>query len=68
MDTSDTAFIWIFLIGVIYVAILYALVRPGSPAAGAVNTVSNALAAVVATATGNTNNTNLTVVQGSQLA
>lgn len=41
-----------FLIGIIYLAIVYSLVRPGSPAAGAVKTISNTLIAVVGSATG----------------
>lgn len=41
-----------YLVGAIYLAIVYSLVRPGSPAAGVVQTVSNALVAVVSTATG----------------
>lgn len=41
-----------FLIGSIYLAIVYALVRPGSPAAGVVQTVGNALVSVVGSATG----------------
>lgn len=38
--------------GAVYLAILYALVRPGSPAAAVVKTVSTALVAVVGSATG----------------
>lgn len=41
-----------FLAGALYVAILYTLVRPGSPAAGAIKTVGSALTAVVGSATG----------------
>lgn len=40
------------LIGIIYLAIVYSLVRPGSPAAATVKTVSNALIGVVGSATG----------------
>lgn len=40
------------LIGVVYVAILFTLVRPGSPAAGVVKTVSTALVGVVKSVTG----------------
>ena len=43
-----------YIFGAIVVAIIYSLVRPGSPAAGAVQTISNALIAVVGTATGTT--------------
>jgi len=41
-----------FVVGVIYLAILYALVRPGSPAAAVVQTISSAMVAVVGSATG----------------
>lgn len=43
-----------FLIGVIYLAILYSLVRPGSPAAGTVKTITDALVGIVGSATGYT--------------
>lgn len=41
-----------FLIGVIYLAIVYTLVRPGSPAATVIKTTSNALVGVVGSTTG----------------
>lgn len=41
-----------FIVGVIYLAIIYALVRPSSPAASVVAFVSGALVAVVRSATG----------------
>ena len=41
-----------FLVGALYLAIVYALVRPGSPAAGIVKTISDALIGVVGSATG----------------
>ena len=41
-----------FAVGVLYIAILYALVRPGSPAAAVVKTVSDALIGIVGNATG----------------
>ena len=41
-----------FAVGVLYIAILYALVRPGSPAAAVVKTVSEALVGVIGNATG----------------
>lgn len=50
----DTTWIWYTLLGVIYLAILYALVKPGSPGASGVTVLSNALASLVATATGST--------------
>lgn len=43
--------IWEVLVGVFIVAVVYMLVRPGSPAAKAVADVSNALAAMISTAT-----------------
>ena len=43
-----------FLIGVVYVAIVYALVRPGSPAASVITSISRALTGVVGSATGST--------------
>lgn len=41
-----------FLVGVLFLAIIYSLVRPGSPAANVVQTISTALVAVVGSATG----------------
>jgi len=43
--------IWQFVIGVIIVAIVFMLARPGSPAATAIEDVSKALAGLVRTAT-----------------
>lgn len=40
------------LIGIIYLAIVFALVRPGSPAAAVVKIVSNALIGIVGSVTG----------------
>lgn len=40
------------LIGVIYLAIVFTVVRPGSPAASVVKTTSNALIGVVGSTTG----------------
>jgi hypothetical protein len=40
------------VVGAVYLAILYALVRPGSPASAVVKTISSALVAVVGSATG----------------
>lgn len=42
---------WELVTGAIIVAVIYMLVRPGSPAASAVEQVSAALSALVATAT-----------------
>lgn len=43
-----------FIAGAVFLAIVFALVRPGSPAAGVVKTVSDALIGVVGSATGYT--------------
>lgn len=43
-----------FLIGIVYLAMLFVLVRPGSPAAGAVKNISNTLIWIVGSATGYT--------------
>lgn len=43
--------IWEFLIGVMMTAIIFMLVRPGAPAAAAIQDVSTALANLVKTAT-----------------
>jgi hypothetical protein len=51
---SDKGWFWAFLIGIIYVAILFVLVKPNSDGAGAVQAVSKALADLVTTATGGT--------------
>jgi hypothetical protein len=49
---NDKAWFWTLLIGVIYIAILYVLVKPGSAGASAVQAFSKALADLVTTATG----------------
>lgn len=41
-----------FVVGIVYVAIVYALVRPGSPAASVIKTVTDALAGIIGSATG----------------
>lgn len=51
---SDT--IWAILIGVVMLAVLMVLVRPGSPAITAVNTTLDALTALVTTAVSGGNN------------
>jgi cbb3-type cytochrome oxidase subunit 3 len=45
--------IWMILIGVVMLAVLYMIVRPGSPAAKAIADVADALTALVATSTNN---------------
>lgn len=49
---SDTLFS--FITAIIIVAVIFLLVRPGSPAGTAIKDVSNALAGLVKTATGYT--------------
>lgn len=41
-----------FVVGIIFVAIVYSLVRPGSPAAEAINNIFKAMVAVVGSASG----------------
>jgi hypothetical protein len=53
---NEKTWFWYAILGIIYVAILYALVKPGSPAAGGVTAVSSALASLVTTAVGGTSN------------
>ena len=43
--------IWQFIIGTIILGIIFMLVRPGGPAAAAINDVSKALSGLVRTAT-----------------
>lgn len=44
--------VWDLIAGFFLIAIVYMLVRPGSPAAQAVTDVSNVLASLITTATG----------------
>lgn len=55
MSVSDLHW-WDFLTGIIIVAIVYSLVRPGSNGGQAVKDISTALIAIVGTATGYTTN------------
>lgn len=41
-----------FVVGIVYVAIVYALVRPGSPAADVIKAITDALSGVIGSATG----------------
>lgn len=43
--------IWEFIVGVMILAIVFMLVRPGAPAAAAIQDISKALAGLVKTAT-----------------
>jgi hypothetical protein len=52
--------LWELVTGVIIIAIIFMLVRPGSPAGTAVTDLSEALAALVGTATGYTSSSGTT--------
>lgn len=43
--------VWQFIIGIMILAIIFMLVRPGAPAAAAITDVSKALSGLVGTAT-----------------
>ncbi len=47
-----TGLAWDFVIGAIYVAIVYTLVRPNSPAAATIKVVSSAMTGLVRSTTG----------------
>jgi hypothetical protein len=49
---DSKAWIGFFIVGIIYIAILVMLVKPGSPAGAGVVSLSNGLADLVATAVG----------------
>jgi hypothetical protein len=51
---NEHAWFWYFVLGIIYLAILFILVKPGSDAEGAIVNVSNGLASLVKTAVGGT--------------
>lgn len=54
---TETSWIGYVILGVIYLAILYALVKPGSPVAAGVTGISKALADLITTAVGGSPNT-----------
>ena len=60
--TESTTWIWYMILGIIYLAILYALVKPGSPVAAGVVGISTALDTLVSTAVGGTPNTSSNAV------
>jgi hypothetical protein len=66
---NEKTWFWYTVTGIIYVAILYALVKPGSPAANGVTAVTGALASLITTAVGGTssNSSSNTVQSGSTL-
>lgn len=43
--------VWDFVVGVVIIAIVFTLVRPGSPAGQAITDVTNAVAGMIGTAT-----------------
>jgi hypothetical protein len=49
---DSKSWIGFFIVGIIYIAILVMLVKPGSPAAAGVVSLSNGLADLIATAVG----------------
>ena len=51
---NEKTWFWYAVVGIIYIAILFALVKPGSPAASGVTAVAGALASLVTTAVGGT--------------
>jgi hypothetical protein len=51
MDIADS--IWTVLIGVVILAVIFMLARPGSPAGKAITDVTGALAAMISVATQN---------------
>jgi hypothetical protein len=59
---SEITWIWYVILGIIYLAILYALVKPGSPVAAGVTGISAALSALITTAVGGTPNTSSNAV------
>lgn len=65
---NEHAWFWYMVLGIIYLAILYMLVKPGSPAGQGVQAFANAFASLVKTAVGGTNNnSSATQVPGGTL-
>jgi hypothetical protein len=52
--SGEKAWFWYFVLGIVYVAILYVLVKPGSNAESAVVSLSKGLSSLVTTAVGGT--------------
>jgi|HubBroStandDraft_2_1064218.scaffolds.fasta_scaffold104671_4 hypothetical protein len=52
--SGEKAWFWYFVLGIIYIAILFVLVRPGSDAESAVVSLSKGLSSLVTTAVGGT--------------
>jgi hypothetical protein len=52
--SGEKAWFWYFVLGIIYLAILFVLVKPGSQAEAGVISLSNGLAALITTAVGGT--------------
>jgi hypothetical protein len=51
---GEKAWFWYFVLGIIYIALLVMLVKPGSNAGSAIGSLSNGLADLVKTAVGGT--------------
>jgi hypothetical protein len=49
--TSNGDLFWEFIIGVLILAVVFMIVRPGAPVNAAITGIGNALAAIVQTAT-----------------
>lgn len=56
--SGEKSWFWYFILGIIYLAILYVLVKPGSQANAAVVSLGQGLADLVTTAVGGTASTN----------
>jgi hypothetical protein len=52
--TGEKVWLWYFLLGIIYIALLVMLVKPGSDAGSAVVSLSHGLSSLVKTAVGGT--------------
>jgi hypothetical protein len=49
---GEKTWLWYFILGIIYIAILVMLVKPGSDAGNAVTSLSNGLSTLIKTAVG----------------
>jgi hypothetical protein len=52
--SGEKAWFWYFVLGIIYIAILFVLVKPGSQAESAVLSLSDGLSTLITTAVGGT--------------
>jgi dolichol kinase len=65
--SGEKAWFWYFVLGIIYIALLVVLVRPGSDATNAVLKLSDGLASIIKTAVGGTTATTSNVPPGGIL-